>query len=168
MAGDERRMTYRVVGSRGEATAANFVAPHMDDRVIVTTASGKRIERLGKRSTYTYQLEAVSAYLRNGVPLPIDMDDAVDTIQLIDDCYRAAGVRAPPANHLGLTGERRCTTRLDPLSQVSLHSKNDVAREGKDWSGHPSGSHRRCTFSNHAGDRNFPSVLTRRAAWLDC
>jgi predicted dehydrogenase len=96
MAGDERRMTYRIVGSRGEANAANFVEPHVDDRVIVKTASGKRVEELGKRSTYTYQLEALSAYLRNGVPLPIDVDDAVATMQLIDDCYRAAGFAPRP------------------------------------------------------------------------
>jgi predicted dehydrogenase len=96
MAGEERCMTYRIVCTRGEATAANFVAPHVDDRVIVQTASGKRVEELGKRLTYTHQLEALSAYLRNGVPLPIDMDDAVATMQLIDDCYRAAGFAPRP------------------------------------------------------------------------
>ena len=96
MAGAERRMTYRVVGSRGEAVAANFVEPHVDDRVFVVTAGNKRVEALGKRSSYTYQLEALSAYVRDGVPLPIDMDDAVANMQLIDDCYRAAGFEPRP------------------------------------------------------------------------
>jgi predicted dehydrogenase len=96
MAGAERRITYRMVGSRGEATAANFVEPHVDDRVFVVTAGNKRVEALGKRSSYTYQLEALSAYLRDGVPLPIDMDDAVANMQLIDDCYRAAGFEPRP------------------------------------------------------------------------
>jgi predicted dehydrogenase len=96
MAGDERRMSYRIVGSRGEATAANFVQPHVDDRVVVRTAAGKRVEELGKRSSYTYQLEALSASLRNEIPLLIDTDDAVDTMQLIDDCYRAAGFATRP------------------------------------------------------------------------
>jgi predicted dehydrogenase len=96
MAGPERRMTYRIVGRRGEATAANFVAPHLDDRIIVKTAGDGRVEELGKRSSYTYQLEALSGFLRDGVPFPIDMDDAVDTMQLIDECYRAAGLAPRP------------------------------------------------------------------------
>jgi predicted dehydrogenase len=96
MAGPERRMTYRIVGRRGAATAANFVAPHLDDRIVVKTAGDERVEELGKRSSYTYQLEALSAFLRNGVPFPIDMDDAVDTMQLIDDCYGAAGFAPRP------------------------------------------------------------------------
>ena len=66
-------MTCRIVGSRGEATAPNFVQPHLDDRVIVTTAHGERVEQLGKRSSYTYQLEALSAVLRRRVPLPVDV-----------------------------------------------------------------------------------------------
>src|SRR5205823_483829 len=96
MAGHERRMTYRIVGSRGEATATNFVEPHLDDRVIVKTAHGERVEQLGKRSSYTYQLQALRAVLRHRVPLPIDLDDAVDTMHLIDDCYRAAGLTPRP------------------------------------------------------------------------
>lgn len=64
--------------------------------MIVRTAHGERVEELGKRSSYTYQLEALSALLRKGVPLPIDADDAVHTMQLIDDCYRAAGFHPRP------------------------------------------------------------------------
>jgi predicted dehydrogenase len=96
MAGDERRMTYRIVGDRGEATAVNFVEPHLDDRITVTTPDGERVEELGRRSSYTYQLEALRAHLREGARLPIDTDDAVDTMQLIDDCYRAAGFLPRP------------------------------------------------------------------------
>jgi predicted dehydrogenase len=110
LAGDQRRMTYRIVGTRGEATAANFVEPHVDDRVTVRTAGGVRVEQLGKRSTYTYQLEALAAFLRNGVPLPIDAVDAVDTMQLVDDCYRAAGFAPRPR---AAAGPSFVTTRAD-------------------------------------------------------
>jgi predicted dehydrogenase len=96
MAGEQRRMTYRIVGSRGEAAAANFVEPHLDDRVMVRTGRGQWVEELGKRSSYAYQLEALSASLREAVPPPIDTDDSVDTMQLIDDCYRAAGFSPRP------------------------------------------------------------------------
>ena len=54
-------MTCRIVGSQGEATAANFVLPHLDDRITVRDAAGERVERLGTRPTYDYQLEAFAA-----------------------------------------------------------------------------------------------------------
>jgi len=63
---------------------------------MIRTAAGERIEQLGKRSSYTYQLEAVSASLRRGARFPIDTEDAVETMQLIDDCYRAAGFQPRP------------------------------------------------------------------------
>lgn len=102
MAGDVQELTYRIVGSLGEALATNFILPHVDDRVLVTTASGQRVEHLGNRSSYTYQLEAFAAAVRTGAPMPTDSDDAVRTMHLIDACYRAAGLEprarwVPPA-----------------------------------------------------------------------
>lgn len=96
MAADSWRFTCRIVGSRGEATAANFVQPHLDDRVTVTTGVGTWVEELGRRSSYTYQLEAFAAHIRDSVPLHNDADDAVATMQLIDACYRAAGFTPRP------------------------------------------------------------------------
>jgi predicted dehydrogenase len=97
MAADHRRYHCRIIGSRGEAAALNFVEPHHDDRIIVTTATGTRTEELGRRSSYTYQLEAFAAHLRDGAPLPTDAGDAVANMQLIDNCYRAAGLTPRPA-----------------------------------------------------------------------
>jgi predicted dehydrogenase len=96
MAGEDVRMTCRIVGDRGEATAANFALPTMDDRVIVTIPADRRVEHLGTRPTYTYQLEALRDHLRDGAPLPIDADDALATMELIDACYSAAGFRPRP------------------------------------------------------------------------
>jgi predicted dehydrogenase len=96
MAHDELQMSLRIEGSLGEATAANFVLPHLDDRVLVRTRAGERTESLGTRSSYTYQLEAFAARLRHGVPLPLTPDDALDTMRLIDACYRAAGLPTRP------------------------------------------------------------------------
>jgi predicted dehydrogenase len=103
MAGD-RWMICRIAGDRGQATAANFVEPHLDDRVLVTTSDGERVEELGRRSSYTYQLEALRAHLRDGAPLPVGPDDAVETMQLIDDCYRAAGFAPRPRTGQTLPG----------------------------------------------------------------
>ena len=90
------QVTFRVIGSRGEATAANYAGPHRDDRVLVTTSARTRTEELGRRSSYTYQLEAFRAHLRDGTPLPMDVDDAVANAELIDEVYRAAGFPVRP------------------------------------------------------------------------
>ncbi|MFD7001429.1 Gfo/Idh/MocA family protein [Streptomyces mirabilis] len=103
MAHDTWQMSCRVVGSRGEATAVNFVQPHLDDRVVVRTAAGERTEELGRRSSYTYQLEAFAAHLRRGTPLTLDADDALTTMRLIDDSYRAAGFPVRPRTVLPAT-----------------------------------------------------------------
>ena len=96
MAGPQRQMTYRIIGARGEATVSNFVLPHLDDRLFVKTAAGERVEHLGSRSSYTYQLEAFTAYVRDGVRMPTDSDDAVLTMHLVDSCYRAIGLEPRP------------------------------------------------------------------------
>lgn len=96
MAYDDVVMSCRVVGSRGEALAPNFVLPHLDDRLVVRTPDGERTERLGTRSSYTYQLEALAAHIRRDSPLPLDADDALATMRLIDASYRAAGFEPRP------------------------------------------------------------------------
>ena len=96
MTAPEFDFSYRLVGSRGQAFAPEFVRPHLDDRIEVTTPAGTRVEELGRRSSYTYQLEALAAHLRAGAPLLTDADDAVATMELIDDTYRAAGLGPRP------------------------------------------------------------------------
>ena len=71
---------------------ANFILPHIDDRLLVTTEAGERVEHLGTRSSYTYQLEAFTAAVREGARMPTDSDDAVVTMLMVDECYRALGL----------------------------------------------------------------------------
>jgi predicted dehydrogenase len=98
MAAEELDFSLRIIGTRGEAFAPSFVLPHLDDRVMVKTKEDTWVEQLGRRSSYTYQLEAFTAHLRNGTPLPIDADDAVATMELIDACYRDAGLQPRPVS----------------------------------------------------------------------
>ncbi|MGW4867869.1 Gfo/Idh/MocA family protein [Streptomyces chartreusis] len=100
MAYDDLEMSCRVIGSRGEALAPNFVLPHLDDRLVVRAPDGERTERLGTRSSYTYQLEALAAHIRRDGPLPLDADDALATMRLIDESYRAAGFEPRPRTTL--------------------------------------------------------------------
>ncbi|MEU0026619.1 Gfo/Idh/MocA family oxidoreductase [Streptomyces sp. NPDC006335] len=101
MAYDRLEMSCRITGSRGEVLAPNFVLPHTDDRVVVRTADGERTERLGTRSSYTYQLEAFADRVRGGAPLPLGAEDAVATMTLIDSAYRAAGFEPRPRYKAG-------------------------------------------------------------------
>ncbi|MCH5670824.1 Gfo/Idh/MocA family protein [Streptomyces gilvus] len=101
MAYDELEMSCRIIGTEGEVSAPNFVLPQLDDRVVVRTARGERTERLGTRSSYTYQLEAFAARVRGGAPLPLGPKDAVATMTLIDACYRAAGFEPRPRTVVG-------------------------------------------------------------------
>lgn len=96
MAAEQMVATCRIVGTRGEATAANFVLPHLDDRLFVTTPAGDRVEHLGRRTSYTYQLEAFTAFVRGGAPMTTDSNDAVATMTLIDACYAAIGMEKRP------------------------------------------------------------------------
>ncbi|SNT46132.1 Gfo/Idh/MocA family protein [Rhodococcoides kyotonense] len=84
--------TLKVIGSKGEAFAHNHIKPNQDDRVSITIGSDTTVEHLGRRSSYTYQLEAFADHVLNGTPLPIGPDDAVANMALIDDAYRAAGM----------------------------------------------------------------------------
>ena len=80
-------------GSHGRAQLVNFIHVHEDDRLIIINDDGERVEHLGTKPTYVYQLEAFTAAVRDGRPFPTTPSDAVANMRLIDACYRAAGLR---------------------------------------------------------------------------
>lgn len=98
MAGPHDVMRLTVVGSLGTVEAHNFVLPHHDDRVEVVTAAGLRTEHAGRRESYDYQLDAVAEAVSSGAAMPLDLDDAVATADLIDATYRAAGFTPRPSS----------------------------------------------------------------------
>ncbi|MEZ0089294.1 Gfo/Idh/MocA family protein [Streptacidiphilus sp. EB129] len=85
--------TARVRGDRGELKVTNYLAPHVFNRLTVTTAAGTRRERVHGGHTYTYQLRAFTEAVLHGGPVLTSAEDAVVTMGLIDDIYRAAGMR---------------------------------------------------------------------------
>jgi predicted dehydrogenase len=92
MVADAYSFTWRIRGTRGEALAHNFIKPSEDDRISVTTPVGTRVEHLGTRASYTYQLEAFAGHVLDGGTLPIDTADAVANMAYVDEAYRAAGL----------------------------------------------------------------------------
>jgi predicted dehydrogenase len=92
MVADDFSFTLRIVGAKGDIFVHNFIKPQDDDRVTVRTAAGTSVEHLGRRRSYTYQLEAFAAHVLHGQPLPLDTTDAVENMAYVDAAYRAAGM----------------------------------------------------------------------------
>lgn len=89
-------MPLRVTGTRGSLYAHNFALPQLDDQLEVTIDGRTTVHHMGTRTTYTYQLEAFTAWVREGQPFATDADDAVLQAGLIDESYRAAGLPTRP------------------------------------------------------------------------
>lgn len=85
-------MSITVTGTGGTAVFADFIHPQDDDRLILTVDGAEHVEALERRSTYTYQLEAFVAAVRDGRPFPTTTADSVATMELIDACYTSAGL----------------------------------------------------------------------------
>ena len=86
-------VSLRIEGDAGSIRVLNFVAPHRYHRLTVRTASGRRHERVSGPPTYTCQLRAFHDAVTTGAPVLTDAADAVPTMALIDDAYRAAGLQ---------------------------------------------------------------------------
>jgi predicted dehydrogenase len=76
------RIGVEAVGDRGVMRVLNFLAPH----------GYTRREHIRGEATYTYQLRAFAAAVLRGQPVITTPEDAVATMTVIDDVYRAAGL----------------------------------------------------------------------------
>ncbi len=81
-----------VTGERGTLTVVNPLLPQMGHELRVATATGTTVERLDRRPTFGYQLDAFIDAVTAGAPLLTGADDAVKQMRVIDRCYQAAGL----------------------------------------------------------------------------
>ncbi len=86
------RVRARVRGDRGELSVFNPIVPQVWHRLTLRTETGTQREHVRADSTYTHQLRAFVAAVRDGAPFPTNPDDAVANMQVIDAVYRAAGL----------------------------------------------------------------------------
>jgi predicted dehydrogenase len=86
------RFSLRVTGARGEMRVANFIAPQYWNRLSVTVDGVKTHERVRGEASYDAQLRAFAAAVRDGGPVLTPPADAIVTMRLIDDIYRAASL----------------------------------------------------------------------------
>ena len=89
---DVLKITASAQGTKGRVDVFNFVMPQAYHRLTVRTATGKRVERLSKRPTYSYQLDAFCDAVLRGKPVLTPPSDSVRNMTVIDDIYRKAGL----------------------------------------------------------------------------
>ena len=81
-----------VRGERGEMRVFNPFAPHFYHRLSVRTADGTTSERVPGDATYTHQLRAFVAAVRDDTPTPTDPPHAIANMAVIDAVYAKAGL----------------------------------------------------------------------------
>ena len=86
------RMSIRVAGTEGRMTVLNPIAPQIGHRLIVHGAAGRRSEKVKGQATYTHQLRAFLAAVRNGAPIHTPPSESVANMRVIDASYRAGGL----------------------------------------------------------------------------
>jgi predicted dehydrogenase len=87
------RMSARVWGDAGRMVVLNPLAPQMWHRLTVTIGEYRRVEHFPRKATYDYQLSAFRAAIADGTPTLTPPADSVANMRVIDDIYRAAGLR---------------------------------------------------------------------------
>lgn len=100
--GGERVARLRVIGTDGELMVSNALVPHLGCSFEITTdgvtdtLDGAAVPG-GELATYTHQLIAFRDAIEHGTPFPSTISDGVTNMEIIDDCYRAAGLPLRPA-----------------------------------------------------------------------
>jgi len=97
----EFRADLHVIGEHGLVWLDNFIFPHRG-RLIATKDGAVVADEPGDgEPTYVYQLRAFAAAIAGDGQVPTSAAHAVVTMRLIDDAYRAAGLRPRPAEQPG-------------------------------------------------------------------
>lgn len=87
-------------GSEGTVRVLGPYHPQAFHAMLVSTATGRRIERFTRTPTYDFQLEAFRDAVRDGVPVLTGPADSVANMRVIDAAYLAAGLE-PRHPHTG-------------------------------------------------------------------
>jgi len=126
------RMSAQVEGTRGSLRVFNFVAPQYFNRMRVTVDGVTTRSRVRGEASYVAQLRAFAAAVSGEETNLTPPSDAVLTMRLIDDCYRAAGLtvlRLPSRDDRAVADSLRLVhRRVGDLHQVV---RGDVQR-GRD------------------------------------
>lgn len=81
----------------GTMRVDNPLAPQHGSRITVETTDGITEFEVDRSSTYTHQLVAFRDAVVHGAPFPTTVDEAIANMEVVDACYRAAGLQVRPA-----------------------------------------------------------------------
>lgn len=96
--GDRVVANLTVSGELGTMVATNPLAPQNGGAMItVETAGSTETVEAPTSSTYSHQLVAFRDAIVDGAGFPTTADDGVRNMEIIDACYRAAGLEPRPA-----------------------------------------------------------------------
>jgi predicted dehydrogenase len=97
----EFRADVHAICRDGQVRLDNFIFPHKGRLVATRDGAVVADEQGGGDSTYVYQLRAFAAAIAGGAPVPTSAAQALTTMRLIDDAYRAAGLLPRPSDRRG-------------------------------------------------------------------
>lgn len=83
----------RLIGENGALQINNLIAPHTGNKLIVESEHGMHSEKVPGETTYFYQLQHFIEVLKGNTKPLTGGVDAVNTMKLIDDIYKMAGMR---------------------------------------------------------------------------
>ena len=89
-----------LTGTRGTVRQPQFIALERDDRLFLSLDGTDTVEHHGLISTYTFQLRALEAAIRDRAGFPTGLDNAIANMEFLDECYRLASL---PPRHSALT-----------------------------------------------------------------
>ncbi len=86
-----------VRGQHATMTIDNPLAPQHGARITIETSDGgRRSIKVAKSATYYHQMVAFRDAIGDGAVFPTTADDGVRNMEIIDACYRAAGLQPRP------------------------------------------------------------------------
>ncbi len=95
--GDQIVAYLKVTGERGSMLATNPLAPQNGGAAItVETTDGTQTHDVVTSATYFHQLVAFRDAIVDGAEFPTTADDGVRNMEIVDACYRAAGLDPRP------------------------------------------------------------------------
>jgi predicted dehydrogenase len=89
-------VSAKVLGTAGELRIFNFVAPQAYHRLTVRSGGRRHSERVKGEPTYTCQLRAFTAAVRDGQSVLTPPTDSIANMTVIDAIYEAAGLPLRP------------------------------------------------------------------------
>ena len=95
--GTPKILRLDVFGSDGRMLVTNPIQPRQGTALVVETAAGTETVEVERSSTYDHQLVAFRDAVERGVVPPTTGAEPIANMVVIDDCYRAAGLRPRPS-----------------------------------------------------------------------